>query len=510
MIPLQPDDGPAVTGTTTVPVDGGWAQAWAQIEQALHAIPVPAWYITAGLVIVAGLLASVRIAVAGKKNTRRRKSDKVLTFLAAAVATGVVATGMWKFFGDVLHITNPVGRTALFAFFEIAMLASAFRSRRFRLDRAAKRDVDPDDPDPRIDVDGIAVWVLATLSGLFASADEPTVTGKLVRIVAPLLAAWMWERGLAGELMQFTRSAKHINWALTPERILVWLGAADPSGRQIGEVARKRRVAKFSRTAYRLQIMKEDAAFKWRIGWVRWRLRRLTESANEHLNLATDRALLGEVRAQLALLYGVEDGTSRKAVADLHPLEPAEQLAIADRPFAPPSQDGSQEPSRRPLRILAPRFAKASQRRSLRASRTARTLLRREGVNESPAANALERAAEKAPERAVASAPAKAAKPARTPVEAIGDDGPESVRKLAAAYARKPGGTNTELAKLAKVSVGSANRHLPKIRAAANARENSDDSQERAQSPLNLTPFAALTPPALTPVNGYSHTTQED
>lgn len=500
-------------GPATVRVDGGWEQAWSWVEQSLHAVPAPAWYITGGLVITAGLAASVRIALAGKKNTQRRKSDKVLTFLAAAVATGVVATGMWNFFGDVLHITNPVGRTALFAFFEIAMLASAFRSRRFRLDRAAKRDTptDPDaEPDARIDVDGIAVWVLASLSGLFASADEPTTTGKLVRIVAPLLAAWMWERGLAGELMQFTRGAKRINWALTPERILVWLGIADPSGRQIGEVARKRRIATFSRTAYRLQILKEDQAAKWRIKLTRWRLRQLTEAANEHLNLATDRVLLGEVRAQLALLYGVEDGTSRTAVADLHPLRPLEQLAIAAIPFSPPSQDGAQESSQPPLRARRAGFAEASQRRSHRAGRSARRLLRRMPVSEKPAANTGENAPAKPVEKPAASAAAKVAKPARTPVEVVGDDGPESVRKLAAAFARKPGGTNAELAKLARVSVGSANRHLPKIRAAAADRENSDDSPERAQSPLNLRPFAVLNSAAPTPVNGYHQTPSEE
>ncbi len=338
----QPDNGPDPTGTPTAPAGHGRLQAALDtVTNTINATPHWIWYGAAGTVITAGLISSIRIAIGRKTTKRQVKSDKFLTFLAAGVATGVVSTGMWKFFGDVLHIANPFARVALFAFFEIAMLASAFRSRRFRLDRAAKRETHPDHVDPRIDVDGIAVWVLATLSGLFASADEPTTTGKLVRVVAPLLAAWMWERGLAGELMQFTRSGNRPNMRITTERVLVWLRLAEPAAQEVGAVDRKRRVAQFARTAYRLHMLTDNDSKNWlatlRVAWLRWRLRRQTEAANEHLKLATDSVLLGEVRAQLALLYGVEAGTSRDAVRDLTPLRPPTRLAIAATPYVAPT-----------------------------------------------------------------------------------------------------------------------------------------------------------------------------
>ncbi len=473
---------------TTAP---SWAQqAWAEIGQWFTATPGWIYYTAAGLIIGAGVISSIRIAIGRHTTKRQVKSDKFLTFLAAAVATGVVATGMWKFFGDVLHIANPWARGALFAFFEIAMLASAFRSRRFRLDRAARRENNPNTLDARIDVDGIAVWVLATLSGLFAAADEPTTTGKAVRIVAPLLAAWMWERGLAGELMQFTRGGKRLNLRLTPERVLVWLGVAEPSGRQIGEVDRKRRIALFARTAYRYNLMLEQGVKGWRVSYTGWRLRRLTESANEHLKLATDQEALGEVRAQLALMYGVKDGTSRAAVADLRPLAPAERLAISDRPFTPPADPHpSQQDSQPTLTEITDSLARRLARHSQPAKATVRTRVlktfapERAGAYsvENPAANAPASPVEKPAAKPVASPLAKAAKPARAPISGLGDAGPESVRKLAAAFARKPGGTNAELAKLARVSIGSANRHLPKIRAAANGSGDATASQESAQ-----------------------------
>lgn len=96
---------------------------------------------------------------------------------------------------------------------------------------------------------------------------------------------------------------------------------------------------------------------------------------------------------------------------------------------------------------------------------------------------------------------------------ALADDGPDSVRKLAAAFARKPGGTNAELAKLAKVSIGSANRHLPKIRAAAASPEKPVErpapSQRPSQSPLIPTRIESPKPYVNQGVNGYDKTTQE-
>ncbi len=482
--------------TLPVPAEPTWAQGlWAQITDFTTAIPTGFWYATAGLVIAAGIASSIRIAIGHRARTARRvKSDKFLTFLAAGVATGVVATGMWKFFGDVLNIDNPFARGALFAFFEIAMLASAFRSRRFRLDRAAKQETDPGHTDRRIDVDGWAVWALALLSGLFAAADEHTLTGKAVRVVAPLLAAWMWERGLAGELMQFTRSGGRLNLRLSTERVLVWLRIAEPVEQRVGDVDRKRRVAQFARTAYRLHLLTERDAKGWRVSWIRWRLRRQTESANEHLKLATDPELLGEVRAQLALLYGAEAGTSRAAVAELNPLTPAPRMAICSAAHVPPAdaQGDSQPPRTEEIHGEVRSEGEGSQSGS---------------HPDRAAENRAENAAAISPETRVAKGDAKVpASAVKTAVKAshpLADHPNESVRRLAKAFARKPGGTNAELAKLAKVSPGTANRYMAEVRAAFGTRGESDSgSQELAPPALIGLPIREASQPTQTPVNG--------
>lgn len=110
---------------------------------------------------------------------------------------------------------------------------------------------------------------------------------------------------------------------------------------------------------------------------------------------------------------------------------------------------------------------------------------------------------EQAPAKPVEKAAAKVERPVRRPVAPYTDDPNSSVRALAKAYARKPAGTNAELAKLARVSEGTANRYLPKIRQAAIDSENADADEERAQGGLTLTPFSVPREPVLAGVNGH-------
>lgn len=331
-VPLaQPDIDPAMpTGQPAGHSDG----AMTRILDGLTGIPNGVWLAAIGITALAATGALLYRRTSRTINTGNLRADRILTFLGAAVATGVVANGMWEFFGDVLGIKNPVGRGGLFAFFEIAMLASAFRSRRARLDRAAKQAKDSGYTDPSIDIDGIAVWVLALLSGGFAASDEPSSAGRALRFVAPLVATWLWERGLAGELRQFTRPDGDFGtlrrlW----DRILVWLRLADPKKRNIGQVDRQRRIARFARTAYRLHLLKDANAKPWRISRARRSLRRQTEAANEHLELATDPTALAAVQAQIALLFGVEDGTTKTAVSGHNPLQP--DIRTGHEPDAP-------------------------------------------------------------------------------------------------------------------------------------------------------------------------------
>jgi len=285
--------------------------------------------------------------------TRRRRSpdapripgrafENMLTLAAAGIATAVAAVGMWRFFGDVLHIGSVWLRGALFAFLEISLFVSAIRARRNLLDdlelitarrRAAEQAVldATDDAGRRLattavarvsverastGVDGVAVWGLAALSGVFAAMDARSFAEAVFRVAAPLVAAWLWERGLAAERRRH-RGTSRINWKLTPERVLVKLGMAEPTGRGVGEVDAARRKARLARHAYRLHMLIAARSRPRRIASATRRLQREVEQANEHIGLASDPTVRADVRVHLAVLYQAVTGTAPTAVADL-------------------------------------------------------------------------------------------------------------------------------------------------------------------------------------------------
>ncbi|MFO7251170.1 MAG: hypothetical protein DIU60_010520, partial [Actinomycetes bacterium] len=69
--------------------------------------------------VVRGMFRSViRMLRAWAEN---RPPEDILTIVAACIATGVSAQGMWRFSGDVLGFDGPL-RLLLFAFIEVAVI----------------------------------------------------------------------------------------------------------------------------------------------------------------------------------------------------------------------------------------------------------------------------------------------------------------------------------------------------------------------------------------------------
>lgn len=165
----------------------------------------------------------------------------VLTIIAAALATMVSASGMWKFFTDILG-QSPL-RYAFFWFIEVALFSSALLARaRLLLN-----------PKAGTGVDGAAVWVFAALTASLSALDADSFREVALRLAAPLVAAYMWERALAAERSaRLGSTVKHIHWTLTLERVFVWLHLAEARGRNVTEVDRARRRARLGRPALEL------------------------------------------------------------------------------------------------------------------------------------------------------------------------------------------------------------------------------------------------------------------
>jgi hypothetical protein len=232
----------------------------------------------------------------------------ILTVIAAVLATMVSASGMWKFFTDILG-ESPL-RIAFFAYIEVALLASALLARA-RLLRDPEKGT--------TGADGVAVWVLAVLTASLSALDATSFREVCLRLAAPLVAAWMWERALAAERSaRLGSTMSRIHWAITIERILIWLRLAEAQGRDVSDIDRARRRARLGRARHDLYLLQQKRAANWRIRLAHNKVIRQAMQAAEHIGLADFPAAANEREATqmyMATLYGVIDATTPEAVA---------------------------------------------------------------------------------------------------------------------------------------------------------------------------------------------------
>jgi hypothetical protein len=275
---------------------------WARDAAAAQPVPVALLVTVAVAVGVAALAAALRrMGRMGARLLAGRRPEDVLTVAAAGIATGVAAQGMWRFFGDVLGFSGPL-RVLLFAFIELAVVTSAVRAR----DNTRRYGA--------AGLDGAAVWALTGLSAVLSSLDSRSAPEALFRLAAPVVAAWLWERGMSLERRR-TAPRRGVSWRLTPERIAVRLGLADPTDRTADEVAAHRRIARLARAAKRLRELPAGGSERAQRR-ARRRLDRAMARAVEHAGLAAQPARQEALLAQLGALYHAA------ALANLDPPPP--------------------------------------------------------------------------------------------------------------------------------------------------------------------------------------------
>lgn len=275
----------------------------------------------AAAVCAAGVLAAAfmiwrvlrRITLAARGALRGQQAEDLLTVVAAGMATAVAMTGMWRFFGTVLHFTGAE-RVAMFAFLELAVVTCAFRARRNMRSFGSAG------------AEGLAVWVLSGLSALFSALDARSGAEAVFRLAPPLVASWLWHRAMS---LEHRRSAgRTVHWKLTLERVLVWLRLAEPSARTAGEVDAHRRIARLARAAKRLRDRRAAGAASWRTKRARRGLDKAMEGAVEHAALAADQDRQDQLRDQIGALNAAESLASLPAAAPWD-RRPAEAAALA-------------------------------------------------------------------------------------------------------------------------------------------------------------------------------------
>jgi hypothetical protein len=293
-----------------------------------HPLPAAAALAAAVALAVLGWLVGRSAIRALRKSARARQPSAadVLTLAVAGLATALAVTGMYRFFGARLH-DSGAERALFCGVLELAALAEAVRAKRSMAEHGSAG------------IDGAAMWALAALSGVLSAWAAGSLAAAAFRVSMPLVATWLWHRGLALERRRSGGSA--IAWRVTPERVLVRLGLADPSGRTTGEAAAQRRLSILARAAKQVRVCDRAGTQGWRRRRAERRLDAALTRAVEYAGLAADPARQAALLAQMGALYGA------RKLADLDlpaPWAAPARPALPARPVTPRPRPGGPRP----------------------------------------------------------------------------------------------------------------------------------------------------------------------
>ena len=267
------------------------AQAWIGAHEVSLCVTI-----VAAVALLAALRYGARRFISG------RAPEDVLTIVAAGVASAVALTGMYQFFITFLPL-DAFFRIALVAVFDLTIVTEAFRARRNMREFGSAG------------VDGAAMWWVTVLEAVLSAMPSRSFAEAAFRLSVPVVAAWLWHRGLSLERRRRNEGAE-IQWRFTFERVLVRLGLAEPAGRTVNDVAAARRLLTLARAAKRLRWLNEHGARAWRLRLAGRSLEIAAGRAVEHAHLASESARQTELLALLDTLC------SAASLADIKPTAP--------------------------------------------------------------------------------------------------------------------------------------------------------------------------------------------
>jgi hypothetical protein len=264
-----------------------------------------------------------------------RARANAVTYVIASIATAASLVGMWPVTraaviaaGIPAELVTPVALTVL-GLLEGTIVVCGIRARANVLESG------------ETGVDGVGLWVAVGASSVISAteaalaAPSGTPGGQqfvtvLVRLAAPIVAGWLWERGLAPE----RRAARGerpgiLATYLTRLRtnLLSWAGDADAD-----EISRRRAAARASRLSEKLRGTNENALTR-RQRWVLRRLRKALRASRAAHSAEDRRYLLEDIAASQHALALAQVETP--SPWDRHPPSPG--TVESDDPFERPA-----------------------------------------------------------------------------------------------------------------------------------------------------------------------------
>jgi|GEM_PF-1844907 len=314
----------------------GWIPDWARNALAWAADVWPDW-LSIGEVIAAAFAIAFVIAFTvyvvirrrrggahsaaaarAREAAKKRGTSKLgwtALFFATGIAMAITYDGMLRFFDHQMKIEELTFRIVLASIFEVSAVGFFAMSREFRLERAARfaardaerrtrLDADPDadvtDLDHEdavdnamVDVDGRAGWTVLLMSGTFAATDASGWASPF-RLMLPILAGFLLERLVSGEMMRIYRTIGEPGAVKQlVHRLKVRLNLAAADKRSVGEQDLDLRITRLVKvgTAY-------NATPSWLVPvrwWRRMRVLAINDYLSNNYGLADDPALREKV-----------------------------------------------------------------------------------------------------------------------------------------------------------------------------------------------------------------------
>jgi hypothetical protein len=279
--------------------------SWKHVHSWADKHPVPS-LIVAG-VAVAIVLAGIGLLAWRLNGKNRAVKVRGLVAVGTLMATMVQASGMWHFFGDVMHMSLAY-KIVMFPFLEILILAFGLKA----LEKAEEAG--------NWLIYAVMLWILAISSGGMSASDSSGFREGLFRLLVAVVIAVLWTLDLLDLWLKARkkkaeeegRPLETIRWRFSPREIGIRLGLASADGSTLSDLDANRHFERYLRVSDKLRILKEHNARDNSIQRVAAREAKAKAKLQRHARLHADpSALMTALGAQ-----AVADAQTRLGITE--------------------------------------------------------------------------------------------------------------------------------------------------------------------------------------------------